>query len=237
MKFGFNYETRYIEFEIVFRNRKTMEISIKPPDEIVVLVPTGTSIEFILERVKDKGDWIVKKLIYFESIGYERIEKKFINGETFLYLGENYPLQIILDSNIKKIEVKLYESKLCVRINEENKTLIKSSIEKWYREKAKTKIEERIKYYQKYFSKSPMAIKVKEQKRRWGSCSSQDVLLFNWRCIMAREDVLDYIIVHEMCHMDHKNHSKEYWKRVESIIPDYKIRQEWLKHNGFKMNL
>ncbi|MDF2503610.1 SprT family zinc-dependent metalloprotease [Clostridium sp.] len=107
----------------------------------------------------------------------------------------------------------------------------------WYREMAKEEINKRVSFYQKYFNMKPSEIKVKEQKRRWGSCTYKDSLLFNWRCVMAKESVLDYIVVHEMCHMVHKNHSKEYWKAVASILPDYKQREQWLKYNGAKMDL
>ncbi len=80
-------------------------------------------------------------------------------------------------------------------------------------------------------------IKVKEQKRRWASCTGKNAILFNWRISMARADVLDYIVVHEMCHMDHRNHSKYFWNRVEEIMPNYKEKHEWLKINGMNLYL
>lgn len=87
--------------------------------------------------------------------------------------------------------------------------------------KAQEVVRERVQYYQRFFSKTPKAIKIKEQKKRWGSCTYQNELLFNWRIIMARSDALDYIVVHEMCHRVHKDHSKNYWNPVASVLPDY----------------
>jgi len=94
-----------------------------------------------------------------------------------------------------------------------------------------------LKYYQHYFNEKSLNIKVKEQKKRWASCTAKNELLFNWRCAMAPSHVLDYIVVHEMCHMIHKNHSQAFWNKVEAVLPDFKRRKEWLKNYGVKMDL
>eukprot|EP00831_Metopus_contortus_P005866 TRINITY_DN12210_c0_g1_i4.p3 TRINITY_DN12210_c0_g1~~TRINITY_DN12210_c0_g1_i4.p3 ORF type:complete len:123 (+),score=27.65 TRINITY_DN12210_c0_g1_i4:169-537(+) len=94
-----------------------------------------------------------------------------------------------------------------------------------------------VKYYQKFFAKEPTDIRIKEQKKRWGSCTSKNELLFNWRCIMAKSNALDYIVVHEMCHMYHKDHSKEFWELVASVLPDFEVRKEWLRNYGVRMDL
>jgi predicted metal-dependent hydrolase len=107
----------------------------------------------------------------------------------------------------------------------------------WYRKKAREQINERIKYYQPKVGVQPARITVKEQKKRWGSCSSRGNLNFNWRAVMAPSPVLDYIIVHELCHLKHHNHSREFWNLLASILPDYKNRREWLKKNGVRLNL
>ncbi|MDK2827693.1 MAG: hypothetical protein PWP67_485 [Clostridium butyricum] len=74
-------------------------------------------------------------------------------------------------------------------------------------------------------------------EKRWASCTKNNELLFNWRSVMAPSNILDYIIVHELCHMKYKNHSKEFWDSVCEILPDYEIRREWLKNNGIKLDL
>ena len=99
------------------------------------------------------------------------------------------------------------------------------------------KVNERVSYYQGYFKDSVSDVKVKEQKKRWASCTSKNELLFNWRCVMAPSNVLDYIVVHELCHMEYKDHSKAFWDRVYSVLPDYDLRRQWLKNNGIKLDL
>jgi len=146
-------------------------------------------------------------------------------------------LQLILDEQSKNINVKLFRGKFIVTTYTNDEDKIKVELEKWYREKAIKKINERVKYYIHFFSKQPKSIKVKEQKKRWGSCTSKDELLFNWRCAMAPAYIIDYIVVHEMCHMYYKDHSKEFWNMVREVMPDYASRRMWLRDNGIKLDL
>lgn len=237
MRLAFAYGTKTIAFEVEFRHRKTLEISIEPPDIIKVVAPIGTSEDDIIKKVRSKANWIVQKLFEYKNMKYIKIHKELVNGESFMYLGRNYSLQIIIDQSKAKPEVKLHQGKFYITANTSNETILRKALQEWYREKALEKIKKRIIYFQPYFKMEPSDIVVKEQQKRWGSCTSNNKLLFNWRCVMAPAPVIDYIVVHEMCHMVHMNHSKEYWKLVESIIPDYKERKEWLRNNGVRMDL
>lgn len=237
MELTLQYGTTALTFEVQFKDRKTMEIAIEPPDKIVVIAPPGTSEEIILTKVKQKASWLVQKMFTFRNMQTQKITREFVNGESFMYLGRNYSMQIIIDEAIKQPQVKLFRGKFYVTIPIKDEELIKASMENWYRNKAKEQIEERIKYYQVYLDKKPTKIKIKDQKKRWGSCTSHDELLFNWRCVLAKVHALDYIIVHELCHMYHKDHSKAFWDLVGSIMPDYEIRKDWLKNNGINMDL
>lgn len=238
MKSKISYGTKEIEFDVEFRNRKTMSISVEPPKSITVMAPLDTNEEEIREAVKLKGAWIVQKLFEFRNIESKRVNREFVNGESFMYLGRNYSLQIHIDETLQNnSSVKLFRGKFHVYVKEKDDELIKEGMEAWYREKTEEQVKKRIKYYQKFFSKKPTAIKVKEQKKRWASCTSNDELLFNWRCVMAKSTALDYIVVHEMCHMYYMNHSQEFWDLVASIMADYEVRKEWLRDYGVRLNL
>ncbi len=132
---------------------------------------------------------------------------------------------------------KLVRGKFCVYTPTKDEKTIKKALEDWFKEKAKEKISERVAYYQSYFDEKPKGIKIKEQQKRWGSCTTKKELLFNWKCIMAPSPVLDYIVVHEMAHMVHMNHSQEFWHLVKKVLPDYVQRKEWLRNNGIKYDL
>lgn len=237
MRLEFQYGTTDIAFDVEFKSRKTMEIAVEPPDIITVIAPIGTSTDQILEKVKSKGSWIIQKIYSFKHMNYQPIPREFVNGESFMYLGRNYSMEIELDLITKVPKVKLFRGKFIVAASDKREEPIRKAMEQWYRERAQKVIEERVNYYQRYFNKVPKEIKIKEQKKRWGSCTSKNELLFNWRCIMAKSNALDYIIVHEMCHMYHKDHSKEFWELLASVLPDYEVRKEWLKNYGVRMDL
>lgn len=237
MKESFVYKDEKIEYEIIYSKRKTMEISIKPPDKITVRVPMRLPKYNIVERLTEKGDWILKHLNNFKIIDYKPINREFINGEKLLYLGREYNLIIYEDYLREKPEVYIEEGHIVVNFKENNKADVEKSLELWYRKEALNYILGSIKQYEKIFNKKPKAIVVKEQKKRWGSCTYDNRLLFNWRCVMARPQAIDYVILHEMCHMVHKDHSKNFWNLLDSIMPSYKEEKQWLKINGHKLTL
>lgn len=237
MKLGFEYGTRYINFNLIYRKRKSMSIEVDPSGEINVISPLGVDCNTVIEMVKSKGNWIIAKLYEASYINDKKIDREAVSGESFMYLGRNYSLELILDESVSDISVKLFRGKFLVKTNTLDEECIKKSLELWYREKTLLKVIERVKYYQNYFKDNVSDIKVKEQKKRWASCTSRNMLLFNWRCVMAPSNVFDYIVVHEMCHMEYKDHSKEFWDKVRYIMPDYDSRRQWLKNNGIKLDL
>jgi len=237
MELSIQYENQKIEFDLEYRNRKTLAIHVKPVNKVLVLSPNGIPEHIIKEKVKSKGKWILKKLLDFKEAGYIPLNREFADGEVFMYFGRNYLLQLFLNSSLKNLKVKLSDGILVVYTPTKDPVKLKKLLEKWYRKEAEKVILERIEYYKLKFTVKPVKIRIKEQKKRWGSCSSRGNIYFNWRVIMAPPLVIDYIIVHEMSHLIHRNHSSKFWKHVESILPDYKVREKWLRNHGIRMNL
>lgn len=108
----------------------------------------------------------------------------------------------------------------------------RNALEKRYRNAAKDYIPKRVEYYHQFTGGHYEKITIRDQKTRWGSCSSTGTLSFSFRLMLAPPRVLDYVVVHELCHLTHMNHSKEFWNMVENILPDYKEHRKWLKENG-----
>lgn len=233
----FEHGTQTIEFHVKRTDRKTIWIGIEAPDTVKVVAPKGLPDELLLSHIKKKAKWIVTKLSEVREVQHLRAKKEFVNGESFLYLGRSFSLQIEIDETIKKPLINLFQEEFLIVTPTKNQEALKQSMELWYREKTYKNVVEKVNYFQQFFEVKPNNIKVKEQKKRWASCSSQRNLNFNWRCSMAPSSVLDYIVLHEMCHMMHMNHSKEFWDLIERIMPDYKKRREWLKMYGFKLEL
>ena len=107
---------------------------------------------------------------------------------------------------------------------------------KRYREEAREKIEKRVAYYHPLTGGNYISITIRDQKSRWGSCSSRGTLSFNYRLLFAPPAVLDYVVVHELCHLTHMDHSKNFWDKVASVMPDYKTHRQWLKDHGQELS-
>lgn len=110
------------------------------------------------------------------------------------------------------------------------------AFKKRYREEARRVIEERVAFYHSLTGGRYTSITIRDQRSRWGSCSSRGTLSFNYRLIFAPPDVLDYVVVHELCHLTHMNHSRDFWNMVTSIMPDYKMRKKWLRDHGQELS-
>lgn len=234
MKLKFEYGNKVIEYEIVRRKRKTICIKINEDGAVIVSAPLRISKEYILLVLKNRANWILEKQKEIKQRSLAKVKRDFTEGSTFMYLGQEYPLHLVFDEKIKNINIELNEQ-LNIYTNTMDIEKLRIALEKWYREETRKIVTKRINYYENRFKDKVTDIRVKEQKRRWASCTGKNEILFNWRCSMARADVIDYIVVHEMCHMDHRNHSKYFWNRVQEILPDYKEKHEWLKIHG--MNL
>nr|WP_051993111.1 YgjP-like metallopeptidase domain-containing protein [Clostridium sartagoforme] len=164
MKLGFQYGTKYIDFNVVFKERKTMSIEVEPSGEVNVSSPLGVTEDIILDKVKSKANWIVQKQYEVQSININKINREVVSGESYLYLGRNYSLQIE-DINTKDINVKLFRGKFIISTYTREQDKIKLALENWYREKTLLRVKERVNYFKQYFNIRPKGIKVKEQKK------------------------------------------------------------------------
>ncbi len=231
------YNKDIIVVDLKYTRRKSIGIKVRPPGEVVVHAPIGMAEDLVKEVLEEKRQWIFRKLSDVKKRQSKSIQHTYTAGDTFYYLGKPYTLNVQEIFFIKNPVVNVKEDMIQIMVSSKTVPNIKAALEHWYRLQAERVIQERITHYQAFFSVEPSMIQVKEQKKRWGSCSSARKLMFNWRIVMAPIDVLDYIVVHEMCHMVHMNHSSNYWTLVKKIMPDYKVKQQWLKDNGLMLSL
>ena len=224
-----------IKYQLIQSNRKTIVISISADGNITVKAPRHLGAEEIAELVQLKSRWIEKKLTEQKRMNQNWTPKKYIDGETFLYLGKSHTLLRIIDHKYKKPVVKLEGDFLIVMAGDSDQSQLKQSVELWYRTQAKKVIPERVKEYSQYIEETFETIRIKDQKKRWGSCSSKGNLNFNWRLIMAPVQILDYVVVHELCHLKHMDHSKAFWNHVADILPNHQECRKWLKDYGIRL--
>ncbi len=211
--------------KIVRSRRRTITLVVTQDSTLVVRAPLRASISYIESMVRKKSAWIRQKL--FEvSLRPKPPAKEFVNGEEFLYIGQAYKLCIVEHAE-KDIELK---DNLC--LSARVKPIARYVLRRWYKSAALKIIGQRCQWYADATGYKPVAIKITEARKRWGSCGSKGTLNFSWRLIMAPMEVIDYVIVHELAHIGQLNHSPTYWRKVADILPDYKKREKWLKENG-----
>jgi predicted metal-dependent hydrolase len=227
-----------MNFDIIRTNRKK-SVSIEVNDGIVkVRVPKNLSDKKIQTIINDRLPWIEKK-IDEQAQQMIDIPKRYVNGEFFSYLGNEYQLQIIEDSqehivlNEKYLQVMLP----IISHTDDISEYVHSLLTKWYEQQALSILTKKTKKFDALIDKRPVSIKIRDYKSRWGSCSSKGAITYNWRIIIGPEHVVDYVVVHELSHLLEHNHSKSFWKSVEQVFPDFKNSRKWLKMNGQKLRI
>ncbi len=223
---------RDIEFELKKSARKTTSIYIERDGTISVLAPEPYDMSMIEQILESKRSWIYRNLAEWEDLNRTRVEREFVNGEGFPYLGSTYRL-LIVDKTTHDLSLKngIFILKRSTLSN------ARLMFVEFYKEKAKTRIPKQVEKYSKEMGLKPSGFRVQELKNRWASCSTDGTLNFHWRCMMAPLTALEYIVVHELAHLKHPNHTAEFWNTVEKILPDYQKAKGWLRLYGAGLEL
>lgn len=210
---------------IVRSGRKSVALVVTSDARLIVRAPYRTSVRYIEELVRKKQKWITKKQQVVILRNKAHRAKQVEVGEEFLYLGELYRLE--LRAGKTHVEVQPGKLLLQVEAGEEAEPLL----EAWYRRQARRVLAERTAYYSDMTGLCPKSISITGARRRWGSCGPKNSLNFTWRLVMAPLFIIDYVVVHELAHIEFKDHSANFWKRVASILPEYKKSRDWLAFN------
>lgn len=231
------YSGRTIRFEIKYKNRTSIGISIDSYGNVKVRAPKGTSNERVLQLLEEKWELIQEKSQEMQDRLQGTLEKVYVPGENFLYLGNTYPIQIIHDINIEQDHVVFEGETLHIFVKQQDDEKIKQALKRFYYQQCKALVEKSISSYQSNFKTKPRSIRISDNNRTWGTCDSKLQLTFNWRLAMAPREVIDYVVVHEMCHMVHLNHDRSFWRLVGKLMPDYKEKENWLALSNWKMTV
>jgi len=232
-----------VEYNLKYTNRKkTIGLQLDLDNGLLVSAPKHMNEEDIETILYRKSKWIIDKLDRMTEIAKYNSQKEFLSGEKFLLRGKKYRLTVKRIDKETLPSLSFEKSKFHIELPEEISEsdycmIIKPLFIEFYKQKAEKTINKRVKKYIKYFKEKPKNVKIKELKNKWGSCSAKNRISYNWRIIMAKTSIVDYIVVHELCHMTHKNHSRKFWKDVEKILPTYKESKEWLRINGDILNI
>jgi len=226
-----------LDFKVdVIKTDRKKSASIQLEGNLVkVRVPKSLSDNRINDLIKKRTPWIQAKLKEY-SARPVTIPKKYHNGGTFPYLGKNYTLKVH-DGDVSSIKMKSGYFNITISQSEKNKNdKIKDLLIDWYQSHAKKYLKEKTYQLSELIGAIPTSVSVKSYKSRWGSCSSTGVIDYNWRIILAPNHIIDYVVIHELCHLLEHNHSPKYWQIVEKHSPNWRDSKEWLKNNHDLLN-
>ena len=210
--------------KLIRSKRRTLALEITGNAELIVRAPLHAPRNYIEGFIRRKRDWIRRKLDE-AARKPKAAEKRFVDGEEFLFLGRSYKLAIVEDNTGGIV----LNDRLCLP----SRFLpdAREEMTAWYRAEALRIISPRVEWYAGKTGLVPSNVRISNARKRWGSCGPNGSLNFSWRLVMAPMPVIDYLVVHELAHIAHHNHSKRYWDKVRSIMPEYAERDRWLKEN------
>jgi len=226
-KYSFVYGRKTIDYNLFYSERKTLEIAVHPDSSIVVKVPLDSELSLIEKKIIKRARWILRQLNYFKQFTPKTPERFYVNGETHLYLGKQYRLKIVEG---KKNSVKLAKGFFQITFqNQPTPEIVRKLLNKWYSEKASLQFNVSIdRCWSKFnrFALTKPTISIKRMQKRWGSLSDKNTVTLNTDLVKAPKECIDYVITHELCHLKHRNHSREFYKLLDSVIPGW----EKIKH-------
>ena len=214
--------------KIIRSMRRTMSLHVSSQGELIVKAPFFIPEKLILNFLKQKEDWILKAL---QKVGSRIVKQKtYQAGEEFLFLGDVYKLHF---GSFKEINI----SNGLLNVPDFMMFRIKKELTSWYISQAKKLITDRVDYVCKQMNSKYASIRFSDTSSKWGSCSPDNSLQFNWRLIMTPLTVINYVVVHELAHTIEKNHSRRFWKIVDLHTPAYKQHRKWLDLNKHMLSV
>lgn len=208
-----------IAYRLIFSDRKSLGITVTPDMEVLVKAPEGASTEKIKEGIRKKAPWILKQQSFFLSFHPKQPARRFLSGETHLYMGRQYLLKV---TESTKEEVR-YKGRY-IEVSASRKEKVAPLLKQWYRQKAKDKFSEiaepLIQRFKKY-GVEPSALYIQEMPTRWGSCTPKGKIILNPELIKAPRPCIEYVIVHELCHLVHHDHTQKFFDLQTKEMPDW----------------
>jgi predicted metal-dependent hydrolase len=206
-------------------------------DKVEVVIPKYSSVKNARIFVDENQAWISKTLnkLRAKQQCHLLLPKRYLEGTLIPYLGHQWPL-ILVATKLKRVKIEFNNHfKVHVPVllaSDELESAIRQALIKWMKMSARNQVEIMVTKYQEKHQLKPKSIRIKSQKSRWGSCGIHDDININWALILAAPEILEYVVVHELCHIRHRNHSANFWALVAEYLPDYKQYRRWLRENG-----
>lgn len=221
-----------VDYTVVRSRRATADIVIERDGRVLVRAPESIPDERIEDMVEAKRYWIYKNLAEWRDLNATRVLREYRNGEGFLYLGRVYRLLLVAD---QAEPLLLKNGRFCLRrdlVERGDIDAARAAFRDYYIARGSERITQRVNYYAPKVGVTPRGIDIRELGNRWASCYANGKLAFHWKCMMAPQTIIDYIVVHELCHFHHPDHTDAFWNEVDKVLPAYRERKEWLRRHG-----
>jgi len=225
-------ENTGIAYELIRSRRSTADIIIERNGSIVVRAPEWADDRHIANIVESKQYWIYQGLAEWRDLNATRVLREMKNGEGFLYLGRAHRLLLVTE---QEDPLQLKNGRFMLRrdvVELGGTPAARAAFQDFYVSKGLGRLAARVAYFAPKVGVTPAGLDVRDTGHRWASCSPAGNLSFHWKCMLAPQMVIDYIVVHELCHLHHRDHTDAFWNEVDKVLPDYRERKDWLRANG-----
>ena len=220
-------------YTIQKQKRKTLQLQLIAPYTLLIKSPQNLTVADILIFINKKATWIFEKNCLLQQQLDQKNRLALATDSSIPFMGKQYTLNVIQSSC--KPSIKKDSAKISINLYNYTEYEFNRLIERWYLHQASIILREKTTYWSTKISVTFKNITIKDQKTRWGSCSSLGNINYNWRIIMAPEEIIDYLVIHELCHRIHLNHSKDFWNLVEKFCPSYLLHKKWLKEHSYDL--
>lgn len=222
------------------KRRKTLSISVDQHG-LSVISPFNVDIQKVETTLHKKAVWILKQVTSFNEMQTRVQKRSFLSGEKLPYLGRQYRLKV-MKTDINEPILRFFQGRFLAELpkgvsEDEHRDLLYPLFVNWVKQRASKYSQDRLKRFTLKLQKEPNKIVIKDQEQRWGSCTPSGNILLNWRIFLAPTSMIDYVLAHELVHLKHMDHSKEYWETLRMLMPDYEQRKQWLRINGGTLNI
>lgn len=225
----FNYGNLSYVYSLVEQPRKTLGLTVYPDMQILLKVPHGVKQNQIDTFMKKKWRWLDAQLAFFSKFNQKRYTKEYISGESFLYLGRQYQLKV-RRANADKVRLVKGKLEVYTSADSYDGQYTKKLLDSWYKERRDVVFKERYKLMLNSFDLDKVPeLHIRQMPKRWGSFVSKKKIILNPILIQAPKDCIDYVITHELCHMYHQNHGKQFWSLLDKKYPDWQKVKEKLE--------
>lgn len=235
--FNFLYGDEKITYQRLasIKNMSKVTIKVMPNCSVTAQADTSISDDAVLQALKKRARWIHKKLEGFRLQHDQLKSKQYISGESHFYLGRRYMLKVLADENVKPI-IKLSHGKLEVQVKTNNADLVKQLLKDWYKKRAKLIFNDRliIALSQTNWVSQKPPVSIREMTTQWGSCSPSGRLTLNPNLVKASKEAIDYVILHELCHLVEHNHSEKFYRLLNQHLPNWQVIKNELDNQALK---